>query len=94
MAKRFPRVPPPPEQDARRWTLKMPPVDIGYVNCIYEAYEGMCCLHTLDRKAGVVEVLVMPGFERDFETVLEGLARSIDLTIVEKEQPFRGYPNA
>ena len=60
------------------------------VNCILDAYEGMCFAHTLDRKVALVEVMVMPGWEEQFEVVLDSLAEQTDLVILEKEKPFRG----
>ncbi|MCX7014589.1 MAG: DUF4911 domain-containing protein [Candidatus Sumerlaeota bacterium] len=82
MAKRFPHVLAAPLPEARIWTLKMAPEEIGYVNCIFEAYEGLGIFRTADQRRGLVEVWVMPGFEDDFQAVLAGLRREVVMEIV------------
>ena len=94
MEKRFPRFCEGPLAEAKIWTLKMAPVHIGYVNSIIEAYEGLGMTRTTDRNAGLVEVWVMPGFEPDFQVVLDSLAAEIPLEVVEKEGPVHDFPES
>jgi len=87
MAQRFAALPDTPEE-ARVWRLKMPVDQIGYLNSIYEAYEGMCLFNTKDKRLGIVEITVMPGFQRDFEAILHGEQDACQVTILEKDLPY------
>ena len=67
----------------------MAPADMGYVNSIIEAYEGLGLARTTDNKAGIMEVWVMPGFEEDFRAIAASLAAETGLEVLEKERPIR-----
>ncbi len=49
------------------------PRHIAYFRFITEGYEGLCLIHTVDGKAGIVEVSVPPHLEEEFYTVIEAL---------------------
>ena len=77
-------------EEARVWRLKMPVDQIGYLNSIYEAYEGMCLFNTKDKRLGIVEITVMPAFEEDFKTILYAEMDACQATILEKDLPYHG----
>jgi len=43
--------------------LALPPREIAYVKFVFESYEGVAVVRTLDRHAAHVVVLVAPDFE-------------------------------
>lgn len=51
--------------------------DMVYLKFILEAYEGMNVMSTVDNGAGIIRVLIMPGFEEDMEGLLADLARQV-----------------
>jgi len=57
--------------------LRVPRVEIGYVKFLFESYEGIAVLRTLDRHEAVLVVLAVPDFLADTERVLDALAREI-----------------
>jgi len=54
--------------------LALPPREIAYVKFIFESYEGVAVVRTLDRHAALVVVLVAPDFEADARAVVRSLA--------------------
>ena len=50
---------------------------IAYLRFIFEAYNGIAILQTLDAQKGVVVLHVAPGCEADVEFVLDDLRRDI-----------------
>ena len=87
MNKRFSHLPSNPEE-ARVWRLKMPVEEIGYLNSIYEAYEGMCIVNTTDKRLGLVECTVMPAYIDDFLTILNSMIEPCRVTILEEGVPY------
>jgi len=87
MPQRFTPPAAPPEE-ARIWRLKMPVVQIGYLNSIYEAYEGMCLFNTIDKRQGIVEITLMPAYEEDFEKILYAEMEACSVVILEKDLPY------
>src|SRR5206468_1512799 len=54
--------------------LALPPREIAYVKFVFESYEGVAVVRTLDRHAAHVVVLVAPDFETDARAVVRSLA--------------------
>ena len=54
--------------------LALPPREIAYVKFVFESYEGVAVVRTLDRHAAHLVVLVAPDFEADARAVVRSLA--------------------
>ena len=57
--------------------------DMVYLKFILEAYEGMNVMSTVDNKAGIIRIAIMPGFLEDMEGVLAELGRQVSMEPVE-----------
>jgi hypothetical protein len=53
--------------------LGLPPREIAYVKFIFESYEGVAVVRTLDRRAATLVVLAAPDFEADARRVIDAL---------------------
>jgi len=64
--------------------------DIVVLKFILEAYEGMNVMSSVDNGAGIVRVLVMPGFRQDMADLLADLTGRLAMEEVEweGEEPF------
>ena len=51
--------------------------DIAFVKFIFEAYEGIAILTTIDAKSGLVALAIPPGCETETDDVLAELGKSI-----------------
>jgi hypothetical protein len=54
--------------------LRVPRTEIGYLKFIFESYEGIAVVRTLDRHEAVLVVLAVPDFLADTDRVLGALA--------------------
>jgi len=52
---------------------------------LLEGYDGVGIVRTLDRDRGMIEVLIAPGMEKDFNLFLRSI--SSDLQVKEIEKP-------
>jgi len=55
--------------------------EISFLKFIFEAYDGIAVLTTIDSKQGVVVLYIPPGCEEDVEMILQDLRNDI---IIEK----------
>jgi hypothetical protein len=55
--------------------------EISFLKFIFEAYDGIAVLTTIDSKQGVVVLQIPPGCEEDVEMILQDLRNDI---IIEK----------
>ena len=53
--------------------------DMVFLKFILEAYEGMNVMSTVDNKAGIIRIAIMPGFLADMEGLLADLGRQVML---------------
>jgi hypothetical protein len=51
--------------------------EIAFIKFIFEAYDGITVLETLDPVAGIVVFHIAPGCERDVEAILQDLKKEI-----------------
>jgi hypothetical protein len=51
--------------------------EISFLRFIFEGYDGIALVTTLDRDTGLVRIHMAPGCENDVEGVLSGLAEEI-----------------
>lgn len=65
-------------QDVVPIFLLVPRAEIGYVKFIFESYEGVAVLRTIDRHTGLLVVLAAPDFLAQARLVVASLAEEID----------------
>ncbi len=51
--------------------------EIAFIKFIFEAYDGIAVLETLDPVAGIVVFHIAPGCKRDVEAILQDLKKEI-----------------
>jgi hypothetical protein len=64
--------------------LRVPRAEIGYLKFIFESYEGIAVVRTLDRHEAVLVVLAVPDFLEDTDRVLAALADEIGCERIER----------
>jgi hypothetical protein len=53
--------------------LRLPPAEIAYVKFVFESYEGVAVVRTLDRRAAHLVVLAAPDFAGQARAVVASL---------------------
>jgi hypothetical protein len=59
--------------------LETPPEHIAYVKFIFEAYDEVGIIRTIDRKKAVIVLLAMPDFAEAARQILASLGKEIPL---------------
>lgn len=57
--------------------------DMVYLKFILEAYEGMNVMSTVDNKAGIIRIAIMPGFVEDMDALLAELGHKVKMEAVQ-----------
>jgi hypothetical protein len=58
--------------------LQVPRAEIGYVKFVFESYEGVAVLRTIDRRAGILVVLAVPDFLDQARSIVAALAGEME----------------
>ena len=72
--------------------LDLPPREIAYVKFVFESYEGVAVVRTLDRHAATLVVLAVPDFEAQARAVIAGLVAEGACREVGPPPDFDGDP--
>jgi hypothetical protein len=67
------------EAELVEFYVRIRPEDIAYVKFIFESYETVGFLRTVDPKAAVLMILIVPDFLAEGRGILEGLAKEVEL---------------
>jgi hypothetical protein len=67
---------------------KVPKREIAYIRFIFEGYEHIGNVRTLDSVRGLIEFVISPDFAEDFHFVVNALKESISLELIEKPEGF------
>jgi Domain of unknown function (DUF4911) len=59
--------------------LELPPEHIAYVKFIFESYEEVGIIRTVDRQKAVIVLLVMPDFADAARKILESIKNDVPL---------------
>jgi hypothetical protein len=68
--------------DAYRIVVKVRREDIVYLNGIFESYDNLAVMRTIDRWESLVELLASPYFVSEVKRILEELKKEIQLEII------------
>ena len=63
--------------------LRVAPADIAFVKFVFESYEGVGIVRTIDRHAAIIVVLAVPDFLDTARKILDSLQAAIPWTEVD-----------
>jgi len=70
--------------------LHLPPREIAYVKFLFESYEGVAVVRTLDRHAATLVVLVAPDFTAAVQAVVDTLVAEGACEVTDPPADFDG----
>lgn len=70
---------PEPPQDAVHWTLEIEKEDIAYIVGLFEAYDDIAIVRTLDASRGRIELIIAPDYLEDAKQVVDALKEEIPI---------------
>lgn len=60
--------------------LEIPPEEIAYVKFIFESYEGVGIIRTVERKKAIIVLMAMDDFLSTARSILTSLKNEVSLT--------------
>lgn len=66
--------------DAHEIYLQVQPEDIGYIQAIFESYEGVGIVRTVNRKEALIVILVVHDFLSTARSILASLKDEVSIT--------------
>jgi hypothetical protein len=67
--------------------IQIPPHEIAYLNFVFESYEGVAAVRTIDPQKGIVELMVAPHYQEEIEEILKDLSEEFPIQeVVDKKE--------
>ena len=66
-----------PHNDSIQWQVEVDKKDIAYIVSIFEGYDYLAVVRTIDPSRGLIELMLSPDFLEDTLKLTEALAREI-----------------
>ena len=63
--------------DSIQWQIEVDKKDIAYIVSIFDGYENLAVVRTLDASRGLIELLVSPGYLEDSCKLIEAISKEI-----------------
>ena len=76
---------PEPPNDAVHWTLEIDKQDIAYIVGLFEAYDDIAIVRTLDAARGRIELIIAPDYIEDARQVVDALKDEISIRVVDTQ---------
>jgi hypothetical protein len=65
--------------------IQIPPREIAYLNFVFESYEGVATVRTVDPRKGIVELMVPPHYQEEIKEILKDLAEEFPVHDLDSE---------
>lgn len=65
--------------DSIQWQIEVDKKDIAYIVSIFDGYESLAVVRTLDASRGLIELLVSPDYLEDTRNLIDALSKEIPL---------------
>ena len=66
-----------PHNDSIQWQVEVDKKDIAYIVSIFEGYDHLAVVRTIDPSRGLIELMISPDFLKDTIKLTEALAKEI-----------------
>ena len=68
--------------DSIQWQIEVDKKDIAYIVSIFDGYENLAVVRTLDPSRGLIELLVSPDYLNDTRELIEALSKEIPFRLL------------
>ena len=69
-------------KDSIQWQIEVNKKDIAYIVSIFEGYDHIAVVRTIDPSCGLIELMISPDFLEDTRKITEALAEEIPFRLI------------
>ena len=68
--------------DSIQWQIEVNKKDIAYIVSIFEGYDHLAVVRTINPSCGLIELMISPDFLEDTRKLTEALAKEIPIRLI------------
>ena len=69
--------------DSIQWQIEVDKKDIAYIVSIFEGYETLAVVRTLDSSRGIIELMISPDYLEDTRQLVQALSEEIPFRLLD-----------
>ena len=69
-------------KDSIQWRIEVNKKDIAYIVSIFEGYDHLAVVRTVNPSCGLIELMISPDFLEDTRKITEALAEEIPFRLI------------
>jgi len=69
-------------KDSIQWRIEVNKKDIAYIVSIFEGYDHIAVVRTIDPSCGLIELMISPDLLEDTRKITEALAEEIPFRLI------------
>ena len=72
--------------DSTQWLLEVDKRDIAYIVSIFEGYDNLAVVRTIDAEQSIIELIISPDYLEDTDQLVHALSKEVYIKKI-KNQP-------
>ena len=72
--------------DSIQWLLEVEKRDIAYIVSIFEAYDNLAIVRTVNSEQSIIELIISPDYLEDTRQLVNALSNELYIKIIEPAQ--------
>ena len=65
--------------DSTQWLLEVDKRDIAYIVSIFEGYDNLAVVRTIDAEQSIIELIISPDYLEDTRKLIDALSKEIPI---------------
>ncbi len=75
--------------DSIQWQIEVDKKDIAYIVSIFEGYDDLAVVRTLDASRGLIELMISPDYLEDTRRLVDALSKEVPFRPLDQVLPLQ-----
>ena len=73
------------QTDSIQWLLEVDKKEIAYIVSVFEGYDNLAIVRTVDAEQSIIELIISPDYLRDTRQLVHALSKEVHIKKIENQ---------
>ena len=73
------------QTDSTQWLLEVDKKEIAYIVSVFEGYDNLAIVRTVDAKQSIIELIISPDYLEDTRQLVHALSKEVQIKKIENQ---------
>ena len=73
------------QTDSIQWLLEVDKKEIAYIVSVFEGYDNLAIVRTVDAEQSIIELIISPDYLRDTRQLVHALSKEVHIKKIETQ---------